>query len=61
LVITISGDYIIISSVAEDLTVEGLKEEEERERERERERISRNSLPRRIILVLLCEKSMSVK
>jgi hypothetical protein len=38
LVITISGDYIIISSVAEDLTVEGLKEEEERERERERER-----------------------
>jgi hypothetical protein len=35
LVITISGDYIIISSVAEDLTVEGLKEEEERERERE--------------------------
>jgi hypothetical protein len=55
LVITISGDYIIISSVAEDLTVEGLKEEEERER------ISRNSLPRRIILVLLCEKSMSVK
>jgi hypothetical protein len=57
LVITISGDYIIISSVAEDLTVEGLKEEEERERER----ISRNSLPRRIILVLLCEKSMSVK